>query len=128
METFSYAGAAVKVVHNEQNELEGIFFQDSRMKKYFDSFPDLVMFDGTYSLNERRMPLIIILVIDGNGESQIAGFFIVKSENAAILNYLFTEFKKENPKHNDIEVLLTDKSFADRQKFCQPKCNCCSIS
>lgn len=104
----------MKIVHNEQNELEAVFFQDERMKKYFDTFPDLVMFDGTYSLNDRRMPLIVILVVDGNGESQIAGFFIVKSENGAILNFLFEEFKKENPKHDNIEVLLTDKSFANR--------------
>lgn len=107
-------GAAVKIMNSETDELEAVYFQDNRMKKYYATFPDLLMFDGTYSLNDRRMPLIILLVIDGNGESQIAGFFIVKSENIRVLNFLFDEFKKENPNHEQTEVLLTDKSMAFR--------------
>lgn len=104
----------MKAFRNELNELEAIYFQDKRMKQYFNVFPDLLMFDGTYSLNDRRMPLIVLLVIDGNGESQVAGFFIVRTENAAILNFLFTEFKKENSSHEKIEVVLTDKALANR--------------
>lgn len=109
--------AVVKVITNAQNELDSIFFQDARMKKYFDMYPDVVMFDGTYKLNNRRMPLVILLVIDGNGESQIAGLFIVRSENEQTFRYLFEEFKKENEKHDKIEIIMSDKSFANRNAF-----------
>lgn len=60
------------------------------------------------------MPLVILLVIDGNAESQIAGFFVVKAENTAMFNVLFEHFKDENPKHTDIRVILTDKHGANR--------------
>lgn len=113
-EMLSVNGAAVKVCRNEQNELEGILFQDGRMKKIFDTFPDLLMFDATYSLNDRRMPLVILLVVDGNGESQVAGFFLVKSENTRVLNFLFERFKEENPKHTDVAVVITDKHISNR--------------
>lgn len=107
-------GATIKAFHNSSNELQAVYFQDQRMKEFFDAFPELLMFDGTFSLNDRRMPLIVLLVVDGNGESQIAGFFIVKSENAAALNYLFTHFKTENPSWEKVEVILTDKAMANR--------------
>lgn len=100
--------------HDVNNEVEGIYFQDSRMKSYFENYPDLLMFDGTYSLNDRRMPLVILLVVDGNGDSQIAAFFIVKSENTDVFNFLFENFKNENPNHVNINVILTDKGGPNR--------------
>lgn len=106
-------GAIVKVVTNHQNELQGVYFQDQRMKNVFNSFPQLLLFDATFSLNDRRMPLIILLVVDGNGESQIVGLFLAKSENGDILNTLLTHFKNENPNHINTEVILTDKGHAN---------------
>lgn len=110
----SIKGAVIKILHNAENELEAVYFQDGRMKSCFQNYPDLLMFDGTYKLNDRRMPLVVLLVIDGNGESQIAGFFIVKSENAAILNMLFEEFKAANPNFVETNIIVTDKSLAFR--------------
>lgn len=107
--------ATIRIIENEQNQLDCIFFQDSRMKMFFDSFPELVMFDGTYKLNNRRMPLVIMLVVDGNGESQIAGLCVVRSENAQTFRNFFEELKAENPRHTDIKVILSDKSFAIRK-------------
>lgn len=66
------------------------------------------MFDGTYKLNNARMPLVILLIVDGNGESQIAGLTIVKSENEDTFLQFFEEFKKENVRHGDIEVIMSD--------------------
>lgn len=105
--------ATVKVIHNDKNELEAIYFQDLRMKEYFANFPDLLMFDGTYKLNDARMPLIILVVVNGNGETQIVGLFLVKSENCAIFNFLFTHFKAANPNCAQTEVIITDKHFAN---------------
>lgn len=105
-------GSTVKVFYNVDHELEAVYFQDNRMKAYFEKYPDLLMFDGTFNLNDRRMPLVILIVIDGEGESQIAGFFIVKSENSVDLNNLFDHFIQENPEHAKTEVVLTDKHVA----------------
>lgn len=100
-----------------ENELQGIYIQDSRMKRYFDTYPDILLMDATYKLNDRRMPLFFMLVIDGNGESHIAAMFVIKSENYDIVSKMFTTFKKHNPKHGSIKVILSDKNFADRRAY-----------
>lgn len=109
--------AVVKVLKNTNNELDSIFFQDERMRVMFGAYPDVLLFDGTYKLNDRRMPLVVLLIIDGNGESQVAGFFIVKSENGESFRFLFREFKTENPNYEKVEVIISDKSFANRNTF-----------
>lgn len=112
-----YNGTVTKIVTNENNEVDLIFFQDSRMKQYFASFPDLIMFDGTYNVNDRRMPLVVIMIVDGSGCSQIVAFILVKSENITTFENLFNIFKTENPKHNEVKVIISDKSFANRSIF-----------
>lgn len=107
-------GAVVKVCHNQDNDLDSIYFQDARMKKMFERYPDVVLFDGTYKLNNRRMPLVILLVIDSNNESQVGAFFIVRSENEQTFRFLFNEFKNENPNHDKIQVII---SRADNLRF-----------
>lgn len=102
-------GATIKVFHNNDGELEVVYFQDSYMKKWFSAFPELLMFDGTFSLNDRRMPLILLLIVDGNGESKIVGVFLAKSENVMAFDFLFEHFKAANSDHDKIEVILTDK-------------------
>lgn len=106
-------GATVKIVHNDAMQLQGIFFQDSRMKKYFSVYPEILMFDATYNLNDRQMALVILLVVDGNGESQIAGFFIVITENMEIMTEMFNQFKQENDNWDKIEVVMTDKAMVN---------------
>lgn len=106
-------GATIAVYHDEENQLEAVYFQDESMKRMFQSFPELLLFDGTFSLNDRRMPLIVLMVVDGNGYSQVVGLFLVTSENARALNILFEKFKQVNPMSEKIEVILTDKGAAN---------------
>lgn len=112
-ELLSVDGACVKIAHDAENVVCGIYFQDRRMKLTFDTYPEMLLFDATYKLNDRRMPLVILLAINGNGESQIVGLFIVKSENAAIFEFMFREFKAENENWEKVEVILTDKAMVN---------------
>lgn len=115
----------VKIYVNEDNELEGLFYQDDRMRKYFSVYPGVLIADATYKLNDRQMPLMLLLVIDGNGESQIVAFFVIRSENYRVVKKMLKYFKEFNPKTNEIEVILADKSMADRKAFqkCFPQAN-----
>lgn len=120
-------GAYHKILVNNENEIDGIFFQDKNMRSSFHKFPDVILFDCTYKLNDRRMPLGIMLAIDGNGESQVVGVFILKAESADIMTRLFEEFKAVNPHYGLIRVILTDKSAANANAFKQafPEANIC---
>lgn len=110
-------GGIIKVFANEDRELEGIFFQDLLMRQYFARFPDFLLFDATYKLNDRRMPLAIMMVVDNHGESQIAGVFILKTENGQYLVELLTYFKTVNNKHDKIETIMCDKSLVNLNAF-----------
>lgn len=101
--------STVAAYYNSENELKAIYFQDDYMKKVFDAYPELLLFDATFSLNDRRMPLIVLMIVDGNGNSQIVGLFLALSENAAAMTVFFEKFKEVNPNWQKIEVILTDK-------------------
>ena len=60
--------------------VQGICYQDSSMKMSFESYPELLMVDATYKLNNLHMPVFIQLVIDGNGESDVVSVFLVSTE------------------------------------------------
>ena len=55
------------------------FFQDCIMKATFSSYPELIMVGATYKLNEFCMPLYI-LIVDGNGQSEITGVYLTSQE------------------------------------------------
>ena len=63
------------------------------MKQKSDSFPELLLVDATYKLNDLRMPVFLQLVIDENGESEIVVVFVVTSEVGETMSSLVTMFK-----------------------------------
>lgn len=111
-------GMIAEIIASEEgNELEGIYIQDERMRKYFSLYPELVIMDATYKVNDRRMPLFVVVIVDGNGETQIVALFILKSENYNTVTQMLNKFKEVNAKHDQIKVILSDKNFADRRAY-----------
>ena len=50
------------------------------MKTAFSSYPELIMVDATYKLNEFSMPLYLLVIVDGNGQSEIIGMYLTSTE------------------------------------------------
>jgi len=46
------------------------------MKVVFAAYPEVLLVDVAYKLNELQMPVYLLLVIDSNGQSKIVGVFI----------------------------------------------------
>lgn len=92
-------------------ELEGIYFQDERMKEYFSAYPELLIIDATYGSKNRKMPVFVLKVVDGNGESQIVCLLITKTVNYETMTKLCEKFKIENCQSDKVSVLIVDKSF-----------------
>ena len=53
------------------------------MREIYRKYPELLFIDATYKLNELRMPLYVLLVEDGNGESHIVALWLITNEDAA---------------------------------------------
>lgn len=107
-------GAKVRVLKDENQELCCIFFQDPRMTLIFDTYPEVVLYDATYKMNDREMPLFIQSVVDGNGITEIVTLAICRSESKVVIEFVLDCFKEENPSWTKIRCVIGDKDFADR--------------
>lgn len=101
----------------KHSHILGIFFQDLRMAEMFASFPELLLFDGTYKLNNRDMPVVTQLCVDGNGETEIVSLFVCASESLISIGCMIDAFKEFNNDWPKIQVILGDKDFADRSIY-----------
>ena len=73
-------GAIVEILKDSEDILQAIYFQTEVWQSTYSKLPELLMIDATYKLNNLRMPLYILMVVDGNGESEVIGLWIVASE------------------------------------------------
>lgn len=85
------------MVTSEDNTLLGIFYQDHEMQKVYDAYPDIFFLDAIYKVDDRRIPFYVILVEDGNGESEIVALFLVTDESEAVIKKIASLFKDHNP-------------------------------
>lgn len=95
----------------------GIFFQEDRMATIFEKYPELLLFDGTYKMNNLNMPLILQLCVDGNGETEIASMFIGRSESRSSVGAMIDAFQDFNSAWTKTVVIIGDKDFADRDVY-----------
>ena len=113
-------GAYVKLQtsnKSENPELTGLFFQDERMRQVFAEYPEFLCVDATYKVNDLRMPLYLLIVENGNGQSEIVGVWIVANESADTIREMVDIFKEQNPKWTEIKTVMTDKDFVERDVF-----------
>ena len=87
------------------------------MKSNFDSYPDVLMVDATYKLNELRMPLYLMLVVDSNGQSEIVATFLTAVETEEAISKMVQVFKTHNPNWSQTRVVVSDKDFTERAVF-----------
>ena len=89
-------GSATEVFHTEDGTFSGIFHQDARMRQTYAAFPEVLLCDATYKLTDLRMPLYLMLGIDGNGHSQVVAMYLTTSETAADLAHMLEVCDKRN--------------------------------
>ena len=80
---YYFLDAEIITFVDDNNMLQEIYFQTKEMKDTFRSYPEILFIDATYKLNDLRMPLYVLLTVDGNGESEIVCLWIVQNEEKA---------------------------------------------
>ena len=108
-------GATVEVLISESDNLLGIYFQDEEMKQVFRAYPELVCIDATYKLLELRFPVYVMLVEDGNGQSELVATFLLLEETEASLSKIMEIFKRHNPAWKSVRVLMSDMDMTERE-------------
>ena len=56
---------------DEENEFKGLFIQDTRMKLFYESYPEFICADSTYKLLDIRVPVFVLMAEDINGQSEV---------------------------------------------------------
>ena len=95
--------------------LKAIYFQTFEMRSAFASYPELLLIDATYKLNDLNMPLYVLVIVDGNDESEIVCLWLTQFEDKETITELVQEFKKHNSKWSSTECIMSDKDMTERQ-------------
>ena len=104
---------------NEKNVFTGLHWKDKLMKYYYESYPEVLMVDATYKLNQLRMPLYLMLIVDGLGQSEIVSVFLTSTKTKVATSYMVASFKAANPSLSKTGVIITDKDFTERAVFAE---------
>ena len=110
-------GSTVEVFVDSSETLTGIFFQDAEMQSNFRSFPEVVMVDATYKLTNLRMPVYLMLCIDGNGQSEIVACCVTSLETEDGMTAMANAFKKHNSRWDQVAMVMSDKDMTERTVF-----------
>ena len=113
-------GSITEVVIDNDDNFKGIFFQDSHMQGIYEKFPEVLLVDATYKLLDLRLPVFLLMCVNGDGLSEIAGMFILSEETKDVISATVDVFKKHKPAHSRTEVIMSDKDFTERDAF-----SCC---
>jgi transposase-like protein len=87
------------------------------MRESFVMYPDLVLVDATYKLNNLQMPVFVQLIVDGYGESEIISVFAVSTKDFYTMKHLLNIFKDTNPAWREVKTVLSDKDFTERSDY-----------
>ena len=110
-------GSTVEVFTDADGQFTGLFFQDKLMKATYASYPEVIFVDATYKLNNLRMPMYILLVVDGNGQSEIIAIYITSLETEEAITKMVQVFKANNSCWDMTRVVMTDKDLIERAVF-----------
>ena len=111
-----YIGSTVEFFTHE-DVLTGLLFQDHLMKSIYSAFPEVLLVDATYKLTDMRMPVYIMIAIDGNGQGEIVRICLTALENECAITAMVQTFKRNNPSWNKIKVVMNDKDFTESVVF-----------
>ena len=86
----------VSLIFHEDDELELLYIQTSRMKETAQNFPEVLLMDSTYRCNNRKMPLSTMMAMDGNGAGQVVAYALLRNERQETLRLFLSKFKALN--------------------------------
>ena len=104
---------ACVVLDDDEKTIELIYIQSYLQRQCFEKFPELIMVDGTYKINNAGMCLYDILVEDGCGDSRVVAYCFVSQETKISIVNFSQIFKRCNSKCEEVKVALTNKDFIE---------------
>ena len=104
----------MEISKDDNNVLSSIFFQKQSWQNMYARYPELILIDATYKLNNLRIPMYILMVVDDNGESEIVALWLVVYEDKDTTSHLMDIFEKHNDTTNT-KCIMADKDMTERK-------------
>ena len=97
----------------DSDQLQGVFFQYSKMQPIFETFGHMVFVDVTYNVNMEGYHLMTFLVADGENCGQPIGYAYICNESKPILSLVLEAFVKtmKFSNRNTVEIFMVDKDM-----------------
>ena len=105
------------VLVSEDNSFRGIFYQDLYMQSVFEAYPEMLLVGATFTLTGLQVTAYLMLVIDGNGQSEVVSLLLLADESRTTVSAAVEAFQHHNPAWLKTQTILTDNDFAERQVF-----------
>ena len=64
-----------------------------------------------------RLPVYLLLVIEGSGFIKIVGLFLIEEEFKEVINFVVNKFKEWNEAWPKAKVVMSDKDFIEYTRF-----------
>ena len=106
---------AIEILKNDDGSLKALCFFTPDMIQSMKSWPEFLSMDATYCLINLDYQVILIIVVDGNGESHIVAICISSDESALTYEWFLQQFKKHHGSACDkIQCVMGDKDSLQR--------------
>ena len=109
--------SSVDIMMDDEENFKGLLYQDTCMRNMYMEFPEVMLVDATYKLLDLRVPVYLLLVVDGNGLSEIIGLFLVEEESKEVISSIVNKFKEKNEAWSKTVVIMSHKDFSERERF-----------
>jgi len=89
------------------------------MRKSFDAYPELLIVDAMHCYKLDDLHIYVLQNVDGNSQSEIICFWIMKTPDFDSISFLVEKFKERNAKWSDIKAIMADKDMVERKVLIQ---------
>ncbi|XP_015112550.1 putative uncharacterized protein DDB_G0271982 [Diachasma alloeum] len=97
------------------DKFRALYFTTPDMKQSLAAWSEIVAIDGTYSLLDSDLTVMLMLVEDSNGASEIVAVCLLAAEDAPTVDWFLETFKNNNPEAcANIKCFMSDKDHVGR--------------
>ena len=100
--------SSVDIMVDEEENFKWLLYQDAYMRNMYLKFPEVIVVDATYKILDLRMPVYLLLVVDGNGLREIVGLFLVEEESKESILFIANKFKEKTQSWSKRVVVMFD--------------------
>nr|CAH7748559.1 unnamed protein product [Callosobruchus chinensis] len=106
--------AEINILKDQENNFKGMFMQTCSMKKTMKAYPEFLGIDGTYKLLNIGIPVFLIVVEDGNCQTEIVCLCLLTTEDKNSFKWFLETFRDNNIESQRTKCIMTDKDLLER--------------